>query len=147
MVTPSPYIADATKNRAQLDLRVGDTVRVQVKIVEKGKTRLQSFDGLVLARKHGTEPGATFTVRKISHGIGVERVFPLYSPSIDSIEVLKRSRVRRSKLYYIRDKVARDIRRKMRNFVQFLGGKPSTNDIVDNLTVPVSAEPETVSVE
>jgi large subunit ribosomal protein L19 len=106
--------------RKKLDMRAGDTVRVFVKIKEMGKdkkarTRLQAFEGLVLARKHGTEPGATFTVRKVSKSVGVERIFPLYSPIIDKIEIVRRTKTRRSKLYYIREKVAREVRRKMRN--------------------------------
>lgn len=113
--------------RKDLDLRSGDTVRVHLKIQEKGKTRVQIFEGLVMARKHGSEPGATFTVRKVSNGVGVERVFPLFSPMIDKIEVVKRSRVRRSKLYYLRTKVAREIRRKMRNFVGFTS---TTEDLI-----------------
>ncbi len=102
------------EDRKKLGIRAGDTVRVSVKIQEKGKTRLQAFEGLVLSRKHGNEPGATFTVRKIASGVGVERIFPLFSPMIDKIEIVKRARVRRSKLYFIRDKVAREIRRQMR---------------------------------
>jgi len=90
-------------------------VRVWQKITEKGKTRLQAFEGLVLARKHGREAGATFTVRRIASGVGVEKIFPLYSPIVDKIEILKRSKVRRAKLYHIRDKAAKDIRRQMRN--------------------------------
>ena len=106
--------------RRNLDLKAGDTVRVVIKIVENNKTpRLQTFEGLVLARKHGTEPGATFTVRKVTHGIGVERVFPLYSPLIDSIEVIRRAKVRRSKIYFVRDMVSRQIRHKMRNFAEY----------------------------
>ena len=98
-----------------MDLRPGDTVRVFQKIEEeKGKFRLQAFEGLVLARKHGTEPGATFTVRRVASGIGVEKIFPLYSPMIDHIEIVKRTRVRRAKLYYIREKVAREARRQLR---------------------------------
>jgi len=103
------------EERQKLDLRSGDTVRVWQKIVEKGKTRLQAFEGLVLARKHGREAGATFTVRRIASGVGVEKIFPLYSPIIDKIEIIKRSKVRRAKLYHIRDKAAKDIRRQMRN--------------------------------
>ena len=103
-----------TEERKKLGIKAGDTVRVWVKIEEKGKTRLQAFEGLVLARKHGNEAGATFTVRKIASGVGVERIFPLYSPMIDKIEIVKRARVRRSKLYFIREKVAREIRRQMR---------------------------------
>ncbi len=102
------------EERKELGIRSGDTVRVWVKIQEKGKTRLQAFEGLVLARKHGNEAGATFTVRKVASGVGVERIFPLFSPIIDKIEIIKRSRVRRSKLYFIREKVAREIRRQMR---------------------------------
>jgi len=106
--------------RKKLDMRAGDTVRVYVKIKEKDKDkkdriRLQAFEGMVLARKHGAEPGATFTVRKMSGGVGVERIFPLFSPIIDKIEIVRRTKTRRSKLYYVREKVAREIRRKMRN--------------------------------
>jgi large subunit ribosomal protein L19 len=90
-------------------------VRVFQKIQEKGKTRLQAFEGLVLARKHGKEAGATFTVRRVASGVGVEKIFPLYSPVIDKIEVVKRSKVRRAKLYHIREKAAKEIRRQMRN--------------------------------
>ena len=102
------------EDRKNLGIKAGDTVRVWVKIQEKGKTRLQAFEGLVLATKHGAEAGATFTVRKVSLGVGVERIFPLYSPSIDKIEIVKRASVRRAKLYHIREKVAREIKRQMR---------------------------------
>jgi len=101
--------------RRKLGIKAGDTVRVWQKIQEKGKTRLQAFEGLVLARKHGDEPGATFTVRRVASGVGVEKIFPLYSPMIDKIEIVRRSQVRRAKLYYIREKVAREVRRQMRN--------------------------------
>ena len=103
------------EDRKKFDLRSGDTIRVWQKIVEKGKTRLQAFEGLVIAVKHGKEAGATFTVRRVASGVGVEKIFPLYSPMIDSIETLKRSDVRRAKLYHIRDKAAKEIRRQMRN--------------------------------
>ena len=110
-ITISPVALDDRKN---LGIKAGDTVRVHQKIQERGKTRLQVFEGLVLARKHGTEPGATFTVRRVSDGIGMEKIFPLYSPLIDKIEIMRRSKVRRAKLYYIREKVAREIKRQMR---------------------------------
>ena len=108
--------------RRRLDFRAGDTVRVVQKIVErvmekdkvKEKKRLQAFEGLVLARKHGAEAGATFTVRKVLDGVGVERIFPIYAPSIEKIEVQKRAKARRAKLYYIRRKAAKEIRRAMR---------------------------------
>ncbi len=103
------------KARVALGLRSGDTIRVWQKIQEKGKTRLQAFEGLVIAVKHGKEAGATFTVRRVASGVGVEKIFPLYSPMIDSVETLKRSKVRRAKLYHIRTKAAKEIRRQMRN--------------------------------
>ena len=104
------------EERKKLDFNAGDTVRVWSKVLdEKGKTRLQAFEGMVLARKHGTEIGATFTVRRIASGVGVERIFPLYSPAIDKIEVTKKSRARKSKLYYVRVKAIKDVRRKLRS--------------------------------
>lgn len=103
------------EERKSLDMRPGDTVRVWQKIQEGDKSRLQAFEGIVLAIKHGKEAGGTFTVRKIIDSIGVERVFPIYSPAIDEIEVLRRAKVRRAKLYYIRDKAAKEIRNKMKS--------------------------------
>lgn len=84
------------------DFRIGDTVRVHVKILEGDKSRIQVFEGVVIARKHG---GAreTFTIRKTSFGYGVERVFPLHSPIVDKIEVVRSARIRRAKLYYLRN--------------------------------------------
>lgn len=102
-------------DRKKMDIRSGDTIRVWQKIQEKGKTRLQAFEGLVIAVKHGKEAGSTFTVRKVASGVGVEKIFPLYSPMIDSVETIKRAKVRRAKLYHIRDKAAKEIRRQMRN--------------------------------
>ena len=101
--------------RKKLDFHSGDTIKVWSKIPEeKGKFRLQAFEGTVLARKHGGEAGATFTVRKVASGVGVERIFPLYSPTIDRIEIIKKSRSRKSKLYFIRTKAVRDVRKKLR---------------------------------
>lgn len=100
--------------RKALDMKSGDTVKVYQRINEKGKIRLQIFEGLVLARKHGTENGATFTVRKVSQSVGVERVFPLYSPSIEKIEVTRRSKTRRSKLYFVREKAVKEMSKRMK---------------------------------
>lgn len=100
--------------RKKLTFSAGDIVKVWSKIEDKGKYRLQAFEGMVLARKHGASAGATFTVRKVSNSVGVERIFPLYSPLVDKIEVIRRSRARRSKLYYVREKAVREIRRKMK---------------------------------
>lgn len=89
------------------NFNVGDTVDVEVKIVEEGKTRAQSFEGIVIAR-HGSGLRETFTVRKVSYGEGVERIFPLHSPSIEKIVVIKKGDVRRAKLYYLKKKVGKD---------------------------------------
>lgn len=102
------------EERKALDIRSGDTVKVYQKIQEKGKTRIQMFEGLVLALKHGKEPGATFTVRRVAGGYGVEKIFPLYSPLIDKIEVTKRSKVRRAKLYFIRRKAVKEMNKRMK---------------------------------
>ena len=103
------------EERKKLGMRAGDTVNVMQKIKEKDKFRLQAFEGIVLARKHGTEAGGTFTVRKIASGVGVEKVFPIYSPMIDSIEIVKRAKVRRAKLYHIRTKATKEIKKEMRH--------------------------------
>jgi large subunit ribosomal protein L19 len=103
------------ESRKKLIFKAGDTIRVWSKIQEKGKTRLQAFEGLVLSRKHGTESGATFTIRKVTSGVGVERIFPLYSPNIDKIEVLRQSKTRRSKLYYIRTKAVKEVKKRLKS--------------------------------
>lgn len=105
----------AIEDREKLGFSSGDTVRVWSKIEDKGKFRLQAFEGIVLSRKHGNKStDATFTVRKVSHSVGVERIFPLYSPMIDKIEIVKRARARRSKLYYVREKAVKEVSRKMK---------------------------------
>lgn len=84
------------------DFNIGDTVRVYVKVVEGDKERLQAYEGIVIARKNGSIR-ESFTVRRISYGVGVERTFPIHSPRIDRIEVVRKGKVRRAKLYYLRD--------------------------------------------
>jgi len=91
-------------------LRSGDTVRVHVKVVEGTRERIQVFEGIVIALKGKTGLGSSFTVRRISHGVGVERTFLVHSPRIDRIEVLRHGDVRRAKLFYLRDKVGKDAR-------------------------------------
>lgn len=130
-----------TEARKNLDIRPGDTVRVWQKIKEKDKFRLQAFEGIILARKHGTESGATFTVRKVMDGVGVERIFPLYSPMIDSVEVVRRAKVRRSKLYFIREKAAKEIRRQMRRFLQ-IDKDQNTDTKLASAAAPAEATPE-----
>jgi len=120
----SPVNIEARKT---LDIRSGDTVRVMQKIKEEDKTRLQAFEGIVLAVKHGKEAGGTFTVRKVIDEVGVERIFPIYSPNIESIEILKRAKVRRSKLYYIREKATKELRRHIKS--QLLEVRKETSDV------------------
>ena len=104
-----------TQSRIEIKIQAGDSVKVWQKIKEKNKIRLQSFEGIVISKKHGNEAGSTFTVRRVgTDGIGIEKTFPLFSPMIDKIEVTKRSKTRRAKLYYLRKKTARKIREKLR---------------------------------
>jgi large subunit ribosomal protein L19 len=114
-ITKAKFTPVEQSARKKLDFKAGDTVRVWNKILEKGKIRLQAFEGLVLSRKHGTESGATFTVRKVSLGVGVERIFPLYSSNIDKIEVIKKSKTRKSKLYFIRTKAVKEVRKRLKS--------------------------------
>lgn len=85
---------------------IGDTVKVHVRIKEGDKSRIQTFEGTVIAKKHGGV-NETFTVRRLTHGCGVERVFPLHSPVVEKIEVVRLAKVRRAKLYYLRDRVGK----------------------------------------
>ena len=92
------------------DFAPGDTIRVGVKVTEGTRTRVQNYEGVCIGRKGGSTLGASFTVRKISFGEGVERVFPLHSPQIDAITVVRRGRVRRAKLYYLRSRRGKSAR-------------------------------------
>jgi large subunit ribosomal protein L19 len=126
--------------RKKMGIRAGDTVRVWQKIEEdKGKFRLQAFEGIVLSCKHGREAGATFTVRKVVDGVGVERTFPLYSPMIDEVETVRRSKVRRAKLYFIRRKAAKEIRHQMRRIMTMKDEPESVADAVTPVATPVVA--------
>ena len=87
-------------------INVGDTVKVHVRISEGDKSRIQVFEGTVIAKKHGGI-NETFTVRRVAHGVGIERVFPIHSPSVDKVEVVREGVVRRAKLYYLRDRVGK----------------------------------------
>jgi len=101
-----------TKRQDIPDIKAGDTVRVHQKYTDKGKEKIQIFEGLVLCRKHGNEAGAAITVRKIASGVGVEKIFPVHSPMIAKIELVKSSKVRHAKIYYIRDAKGRKARLK-----------------------------------
>lgn len=146
------------EGRANLGIRTGDTVRVIQNIIElkKGKgtdkkektiksTRKQAFEGLVISTKHGKEAGGMFTVRTTLSGVGVEKTFPLYSPVIDSIEIVKRSKVRRAKLYFIREKAAKAVRRQLRN--SRMMGVKSDESIAEPEAVSDEAAPEIVAEE
>ena len=102
-------VAKATEARAIPDFRPGDTLRVGVRVVEGERTRVQAYEGVCIARSN-KGIGSNFTVRKISFGEGVERVFPLYSPNIDSITVVRKGAVRRAKLYYLRGRRGKSAR-------------------------------------
>ena len=97
-------------------VRPGDTVKIYQKIKEKDKERVQSFEGLVLARKHGKGISSTITVRRVVSGVGVEKIFPIHSPTIEKIEILKRGKVRRAKLYYLRTAKGKKARLKRKEF-------------------------------
>jgi len=101
-------------------IKSGDTIRVHQKIKEGDKERVQVFEGLVLARKHGKEAGATITVRKVISGIGVERIIPLHSPTLQKIEIMKSGKVRRAKLYYLRRLKGKKARLKKKEFAEVI---------------------------
>lgn len=105
-------IRELEKEQLKQDIpafRPGDTVRVHVKVIEGQRERIQLFEGVVI-RRRGTGISETFTVRKISYGVGVERTFPLHTPKIDKIEIVRHGKVRRAKLYYLRDRVGKAAR-------------------------------------
>lgn len=101
---------------------IGDTVRVHVKVVEGDKERIQVFEGVLIARK-GRRSQETFTVRKISYGVGVERIFPIHSPSITRVDVIRKGKVRRAKLYYLRTKKGKDAKVVEREFSRVTKGR------------------------
>ena len=128
-------IEQALQGRAIPEFRPGDTLRVGVKVVEGERTRVQNFEGVCIARAN-KGLGSSFTVRKISFGEGVERVFPLYSPNVDSIEVVRRGAVRRAKLYYLRGRTGKAAR---------IAERRDTRQ--DNKPVAATATPQTETAE
>ena len=99
-------ISDASMKQVVPDFGIGDTVKVYVRFKEGDMSRIQVFEGTVIAKKHGGI-SETFTVRRVAHGCGIERVFPLHSPVVDRVEVIRKGKVRRAKLYYLRDRVGK----------------------------------------
>ena len=133
-------IAHPTPLRRDLPpFRTGDTVRVHVKIIEGEKERIQVFEGIVLRRKQGG-PTATFTVRKLSYGVGVERIFATESPTIAKLEIKQRGHVRRSRLYFLRDLQGKKAR--LRSKLRDLSGLISEEDADAKDAPPLAAEPE-----
>lgn len=102
------------RSKIERDFRPGWTIKVFQKIKEGGKERVAPFEGIVIAKKHGREAGGTFTIRRVMSGVGVEKIFPIYSPTIQKIEILKKAKVRRAKLYYLRSKSRKETRRKIK---------------------------------
>ena len=98
------------------EIKPGDTIRIYQRIKEKNKERLQPFEGVVLARKHGKGISATITIRKVVSGIGVEKIIPIHAPTVEKIEILKRGKVRRAKLYYLRTAKGKKARLKRKEF-------------------------------
>lgn len=111
------------------ELRPGFTIRVHQRIKEGDKERLQVFEGVIIAAKHGQGISGTITVRKIAEGVGVERIFPIHTPTITKIEVVKKSKVRRSKLYFLRGLSSRKTKSKMKDLVEAIAAQPKSNSI------------------
>ena len=127
-------ISEIIKKREVPDFKSGDTVKVNVFVTEGNKERVQAFEGICIARSNRGF-NSTFTIRKISHGEGVERVFPLYSPMLESINLIRRGKVRRSKLYYLRERSGKSAR--IAEKKDFIKKKPQAPKVKDT---PVSNE-------
>lgn len=129
------------------ELRPGDTVRVHQRIREGAKERVQVFEGVVIALKHGRNLNGTFTVRKLSYGIGVERVFPLHSPRILKVERMKTADVRRSKLYYLRDRAGKSARLKNEHADYAVWEEPEAEAEIEKLEEAVAEDAESAAAE
>jgi large subunit ribosomal protein L19 len=130
----SEQISEILKKREVPDFKAGDTVKVNVFVTEGNKERVQAFEGICIARSN-RRFNSTFTIRKVSHGEGVERVFPLYSPMLESINLVRRGKVKRSKLYYLRQRSGKSAR--IAEKKDFIKKKPQTPKVND---APVSNE-------
>lgn len=135
----------AQRTKEMPELRGGDVVKVFRKIVEGGKERIQMFEGIIIAIKGGQSSSQTITVRKVSNGVGVELVLPLHSPIIDRIEVVKRAKVRRSKLYFMRDRSLKSLKLKYKALAEFV--KPNSKKAEEVVTPEVVEEKAEAVVE
>lgn len=136
----------ARRTKEVPDLHSGDVVKVYRKIVEGGKERTQAFQGMVIAIKGGQSSSPTITVRKVSFGIGVELILPLYSPNIEKIEVLKSTRSRRAKLYFVRDKSSKLLSKKLKEVAMKTGKGKKSAPVIAEAVAEVS-EPEVAKEE
>ena len=123
-----------------LDIKSGDTIKVHQKIKEGDKERIQIFEGIVLARKHGKGISSTITVRKVVDGIGVERVFPTQSPAIEKIDIVKRGKTRRAKLYYLRTAKGKKARLKNKEFAVAIAEEPAEETPVQEIPAEMPIE-------
>ena len=117
------------------DIQVGDTVKVYQKIKEGNKQRIQIFEGLVLAKKHGAGVEGMLTVRKIISGVGVEKIFPLHSPNVEKFEIVSRGKVRRAKLYYLRDRVGKRAKIKKKLYIP---GEETKEETAETISLEAS---------
>lgn len=129
------------------DVRPGDTVKVHQKIKEGNKERVQIFEGLVIAKKHGTGVSATITVRKVVDGIGVERIFPLHATFIEKIEIIRRGKVRRSKLYFLRTAKGRKAKLKNKDFAEAIVEEPVVEEVAEEAPSSEAEQPAAESAE
>jgi len=138
-------------NKEQLkdlpDIRPGDTIKVHQKIKEGDKERIQIFEGIVIARKHGKGISSTITVRKVVDGVGVERIFPVHSPALAKIEVVRHAKVRRAKLYYLRTAKGKKAKLKRKDFAVAIADKPAEEQAVEPASAEGSGEARETSVE
>ncbi len=142
MITKAEQFNKANMNAAVPDVRTGDTVKVHQKIKEGDKERIQIFEGVVIARKHGKGITSTITVRKVVEQVGVERIFPVHAPFIAKIEVVTSGKVRRSKLYYLREAKGKKSRLKKREFAAAIA---PASDEISGEAKPEAVEPETAT--
>src|SRR3989344_797009 len=129
------------------DLRPGDTIKVYQKVKEGDKERIQIFEGIIIARKHGKGISATITVRKVVGGVGVERIFPIHSPSINKIEVVRRGKVRRAKLYYLREAKGKKAKLKNKEFSEAIAEPDEALSNIETDEKPVEEKPTNETVE
>jgi large subunit ribosomal protein L19 len=138
-MTTATETFNKSQEKQMADIQPGDTVKVHQKIKEGDKERIQIFQGVVIARKHGKGISSTITVRKVVEGVGVERIFPVHSPALEKIEVIKRAKVRRSKLYYLRTAKGTKSRLKNKDFTAAIA--PAEPKAQEEAPEAVAAEP------